>query len=201
MFKKIFSILFFSLILLNFFSYGQERDFFPEMKEKIYFKYNAGRSFNFREKGIKNDSILVFLSQKPWQKYHGTNYYIFYIKDYRSTYTDTLLLSKRNDTLFVSALKMTRNTKSNRAVLNLKNIKTIPFFDFKNHTLIERNYEDTKLYWFDIFNYSMKISIIESAEIKEDFFYVLSFDYSSFSKDIHKIFFTDKNGIFNIEIY
>ena len=189
------------LILFHFFSNGQKRDFFSEMKEKNYFKYDAGASFNFREKEIKNDSILVFLSQKPWKKYQGTNYYSFYIKDSRSTYTDTLLLSKRNDTLFVSALKMTRNTKSNRAILNLKNIKTIPFFDFKNHNLIERKYDDTKLHWFEIFHSSIKISIIESAAIKEDFFYVLSFDYSSFSKDIHKIYFTDKNGIFNMEIY
>ena len=179
-----------------------KRGFFSNMPEKQTYTYKPEKPhFYINKTKLDSTKLEVYLSELPFLKTKETNYYLFYIKESISTYCDSLLLSMKNDTLFVSASRVTRSTISNRSKLMLKNIRTLPLLDLNNYKFVPLNYNETMNHWFDVFTSNI---IVDSNSIivdKNETLFIANVESRSFSQRIHKIYFSSLRGIFKIDYY
>lgn len=179
-----------------------KRVIFPKMPVKQTFTYKRDEPrYYIKNKKLDSAKLEVYLSEFPFLKTKETNYYLFYIKESISRQTDSLLLSFKNDTLFISASKVTRSTPSNRSKLTLKSVKTLPLLDMKNYKFIARNYDQTMNHWFDIFAAGVRFETYSVVVDKNETVFIASVEYNSFSERIHKLHFSTLRGIFKIDYY
>ena len=170
------------------------RDFFPEMPEKQKFCFKKKEN-NF----TKNNNFCyeIYLSQTPFFEKNGTRFYSFYIKYIPSTYTDTIFLSKKNDTIFASAYRYYPKGTKNKS---LKRLKTIPLIDLKRLFFIDRNYQQTSKHSFDYFSSGIKYHVDSISNYEDDILFQVAVDQPSLRQSIKRMFFSMRRGIYSIEL-
>jgi len=201
MHKVSFSII---IVFISLWSTGQDRvvrNLFPEMPTQQFFSFKFKNDKYVNTKNKYNSKYEIYIGSEPFFNENSIDYYLFYIKNVKSCYTDTLLLSLRNDTLYVSARKVTSKTSSHRSNLTLNNMKTLPLLDLKEYRIIKREYRDTHMYWFDCFGYSIEYEMDSISYTSNDVYFNISTKYELFNESIKKMFFSEKKGIYNIDVY
>ncbi|MBL7767015.1 MAG: hypothetical protein JNJ58_13015 [Chitinophagaceae bacterium] len=152
--KIVFWIILISILPI---SVNAQRNFFADMPEIQYF-YTYYFQSSLGDSSFTKAGYIIYLSKTPAFQKNGIPYFSFYFAQMNDYKHDTVYLSKRHDTIFVSVF-------DNRENLNASKFITNSWLDLKHFRFL--NSDNNKLSLpFSIFGYGYRFKLVNKIKLE-----------------------------------